>query len=264
MLEYLLRITSQIPKGESIIRWRIFRRFFDFSREDVVADVGSGHGFWSKKIAPLVKLIVLVDVDRNQIEKAKRENKYSNEFFLVADANCLPFKNQGFNKVLSNQVLEHIADPMSVFREVSRILKRNGVFVASAPSSTFLEKYNFALTKTLQKIVPHTIINKAHHYIVGDFVKSGYDGWMLKVGHVRTGFSPFELKNLGSSSGLVGADHTYLHKRIALIFWELGFCLPLLSFFLRPLNYIAYLLDDKNDCEGLDLIVKYRKPNTDF
>lgn len=259
MFEYLLRIIHQIPKGESIIRWRIFRNFFNFSEEDIVADIGSGHGSWSQKIAPLVQLILLVDIDTNAIKKAKKEKKYLNEEFVVADAEHLPFADKSFSKVLSNQVLEHVTHPLSAFTEASRTLKRNGVFVVSTPNSSFLKEYNFALTKILKKIIPQIIIKGAHHYLIGDFVKSGYDGWMLTVGHVRTGLNLSELKSLGSSSKLVTVNYTSIHKRMALIFWELTFCLPFLSFFLRPLDCLVYLIDNKNHCEGLDLIVKYQK-----
>jgi SAM-dependent methyltransferase len=45
----------------------------------------------------------------------------------------IPFEDETFDAVIANQVIEHIAAPLPVFREINRVLKRGGVFVALFP-----------------------------------------------------------------------------------------------------------------------------------
>jgi SAM-dependent methyltransferase len=46
----------------------------------------------------------------------------------------LPFDDQSFDIVVSNQVFEHIEDPRPVVREVARVLRRRGLIVAMFPT----------------------------------------------------------------------------------------------------------------------------------
>ncbi len=45
----------------------------------------------------------------------------------------IPFADDTFDFVMSNQVLEHVRDPEAVVREVHRVLKPGGLFVAAFP-----------------------------------------------------------------------------------------------------------------------------------
>lgn len=53
---------------------------------------------------------------------------------LVGDINALPFKNSCFNAITCFDVLEHIKEPLVALRELSRVLKEGGLFVASTPN----------------------------------------------------------------------------------------------------------------------------------
>ena len=44
--------------------------------------------------------------------------------FILADACHLPFKNGSFNFVFSSHVIEHVADPLLMFKEMHRVSKR--------------------------------------------------------------------------------------------------------------------------------------------
>lgn len=54
--------------------------------------------------------------------------------FGVGDALCLPFAADTFDVVVCSEVLEHITDYESALREIDRVLKPGGVFVASVPT----------------------------------------------------------------------------------------------------------------------------------
>lgn len=62
----------------------------------------------------------------------------------VFDATRIPFKNQTFDRVFSISVLEHIPrlGDIEVVKEVSRILKPNGIFLITLPAfSHYLEEW---------------------------------------------------------------------------------------------------------------------------
>ena len=55
-----------------------------------------------------------------------------------ADARQLPFRNHSFEAVVCNHSLEHFQELEPALREISRVLKRPGVFYASIPDSSTL------------------------------------------------------------------------------------------------------------------------------
>jgi SAM-dependent methyltransferase len=51
----------------------------------------------------------------------------------VANADRIPYENERFDVVFSDNVLEHLDEPLSVFREVARVLKPGGRFLFKTP-----------------------------------------------------------------------------------------------------------------------------------
>jgi SAM-dependent methyltransferase len=52
----------------------------------------------------------------------------------VATAERLPFPDARFDLVFSDNVLEHLDEPVPVFREVFRVLRPGGLFLAKTPN----------------------------------------------------------------------------------------------------------------------------------
>lgn len=52
---------------------------------------------------------------------------------LKADTQLLPFKDMSFDTVISFEVFEYIQDYRLAFREINRVLKKNGLFIFSIP-----------------------------------------------------------------------------------------------------------------------------------
>lgn len=102
---------------------------------DRVVDLGSATG---AACAPLAKTfrrarVIAVDVSRNMLREArKKRRRLSRHWFVQADATRLPFADQSIDVVFSNLLLPWLDDPGMLFAEVSRILRRGGLFAFSA------------------------------------------------------------------------------------------------------------------------------------
>ena len=58
---------------------------------------------------------------------------------LLTDVHNLPFKDKSFDIVFSSQAIDHFYNPFLAFKEISRILKDDGVIIASA---SFMERWH--------------------------------------------------------------------------------------------------------------------------
>jgi len=65
---------------------------------------------------------------------------------ILSDISAIPEPDASFDAVLCAEVLEHVPDPVAVLRELSRLLKRDGMLILTAPfcSLTHLAPYHFA------------------------------------------------------------------------------------------------------------------------
>lgn len=65
---------------------------------------------------------------------------------VVCDVAEMPLADETFDVVMCTEVLEHVPDPARVIRELSRVLKRGGTLVVTAPfnSLTHFAPFHFA------------------------------------------------------------------------------------------------------------------------
>jgi ubiquinone/menaquinone biosynthesis C-methylase UbiE len=93
-----------------------------------VLDVGCGTGEFAS-CALTARVDVGVDISSNAIRRAHKSNMYSS--LNVASADCLPYSTGMFQTVISISVLEHITCPINVLREIRRVLRPGGEFLAT-------------------------------------------------------------------------------------------------------------------------------------
>ena len=72
----------------------------------------------------------------------------------IADADVIPYEDDRFDIVFSDNVLEHLEHPLGVFREVERVLKPGGVFLFKTPN-----KWHYM--PTVARLTPHAF----HRYV---------------------------------------------------------------------------------------------------
>ena len=58
---------------------------------------------------------------------------------IAASAERLPFEDGSFSLVTANMVVEHVAEPETLLREVSRVLKPGGLFLFHTPNANYFE-----------------------------------------------------------------------------------------------------------------------------
>ena len=103
-----------------------------------VAEICCGHG----ELLSLLKRTdirgVGVDISTNMLECAQEKHGNSKNFiFVQGDATQLPFQDEQFSSVFMFGGIHHVPDRVSLFSEISRILKPGGRFYFREPVSDF-------------------------------------------------------------------------------------------------------------------------------
>ena len=110
----------------------LFRdRILSYVSDKTVLDLGAGAGIVdAMNFKGVARKVCGVDLDhRVEANPMLDEGR-------VADASGIPYPDQVFDVVFADNVVEHLSDPLSVFREVHRVLKPGGVFLFKTPNKT--------------------------------------------------------------------------------------------------------------------------------
>ena len=95
---------------------------------------------WTSHIPPNLKLGKVIGLGMN-LEELKKNDRLTDT--VVHDLNenpRLPFDNQSFEAVLCTVSVEYLKDPLTVFKEVGRILKQGGRFINAFSNRWFPPK----------------------------------------------------------------------------------------------------------------------------
>lgn len=125
-----------------------------------VLDVGCGDGQKTIKFKRIIGCGKITGIDglAGRLKAAKKRGV--DETLVVSLEKKWPFKNSEFDVVISNQVIEHIADIDNFIKEIYRLLKPGGYCVISTENLASWHNI-FALLLGYQDF-SHNIIKKIH------------------------------------------------------------------------------------------------------
>lgn len=113
------------------------------------------------------------------------------------DCESLPFPNNSFDLIISNHVLEHVANPDTALSEFFRTLKPNGYLIAQTPYAPTLKR-TFELDEPTSPERAEFFYGQNDHVrlfgrdIVDYFRSAGFAGELYPHEHVLPGVDPLE------------------------------------------------------------------------
>ena len=184
MIDVFLRIQMNMRLNE--IAW--------YQRPGKLLDVGCGKGRFMAQSINYGWQTVGIDLTASQLRNAKMRYGATG---CAALSVCLPFANETFDVVTGWHNVEHIADPVSMFTEVGRILKPGGVVVIEVPN---IDSWQARLGREhwFQLDVPRHLC----HYSLDS----------LKIILSQTGFKVVRYSSFSMELGLYGMIQTTLNK----------------------------------------------------
>lgn len=120
------------------------------NKDSVILDYGAGRGvaqqsdpcIYRRQLRTLqgrVKQVIGCDID-----PIVKENPVLDDAHVIEPGAPLPFEDEKFDLIVSDYVFEHVADPVPVAAELSRVLKPEGWIIARTPN-----KYGYVAIATM-------------------------------------------------------------------------------------------------------------------
>lgn len=106
-------------------KFRLFLKMLNPSSNDIILDAGAGKGLYFEEKYVRKKNVVALDINMNNLVLLKR--KYSEVLVIQGDVCNLPFKDNSFDIIFSNAVIEHVGNSerqMEFAKEIMRVGKK--------------------------------------------------------------------------------------------------------------------------------------------
>lgn len=136
----------------------------DFSRVNRLLELGCGNGkLWQENRIDLRnREIFLSDISEGMVEEVR--NKLGSDFnCIVTDAEKIPFKDSYFDTIIANHILFYLNDLNLGLKEISRVLKPNGILYCS----TYGKNHMKEITEIVQSF--DSRINLSNHSLYDIF-----------------------------------------------------------------------------------------------
>jgi len=131
-------------------------------------DIGCGQGHVTAKIKKQFPNLEVYGLDYSVSAIDYAVSIYKDIDFVVANAYLPPYEDGYFDIVVCNNIWEHVPDPLSLLKAVSRVLKPHGSLIISTPS-------RFRLSNLLRVCRGKEIVFMSHlhvtEYTVGQVIE---------------------------------------------------------------------------------------------
>ena len=137
-----------------------------------VADVGCGTGRHAVRCAAAeARSVVGVDFSRGMLEKARGKPGADRVRFVEHDiARPLPLPDGAFDRAICALVLDHVRDVEALFRELARIVRREGRVLVSVMHPAMMLRgvqARFTDPESGLKVMPESVANEISDYVLG-------------------------------------------------------------------------------------------------
>lgn len=121
-----------------------------------ILDIGGGTGRTGNAL--LQSGYEVTVLDRNEAIMRFGQQSYPSPPFVRGDAYSLPFRNESFDEVILEEIIEHFEDQQKVIKEILRVLRLGGRVILSTPNKRLFRVYIFFLrlvTLKFDKLTEH-------------------------------------------------------------------------------------------------------------
>jgi ubiquinone/menaquinone biosynthesis C-methylase UbiE len=134
MAVYTTEIASETITSDNPIHQRLLKAYVSAAEKvhGNLLEVGCGEGRGVQWLLPKVLKFSAIDKIARVVEGLKR--KFPDANFTSGNIPPLPYAADTFDCVVSFQVIEHIADDHLYLKEISRVLKPNGLALITTPN----------------------------------------------------------------------------------------------------------------------------------
>jgi SAM-dependent methyltransferase len=171
------------------------------SNEDIqnknILDIGCGYGWCELNFLNRgVNKICGIEISENDLKTIKENIQSKKAEFKIGSAIQIPYPDNYFDTAVSWEVIEHIPknNELKMFSEVSRVLKKNGMFYLSTPYENYLSN----------------ILDPAW-WLIGH---RHYTSKKLREYGEKNGFEVIEIKTCGGIFSLFSIINLYISKWI--------------------------------------------------
>jgi SAM-dependent methyltransferase len=120
--------------------------------DEWLLDVGTGPGGFPARLIEGGHRGRVVGIDQSAGMIAKAKRICSRGEFLRADAAHLPFDDESFDVVSARHMLYHVPDIPGALREIRRVMKRGGRFLAVTNSLDYMHEYCDAIREAMTRL----------------------------------------------------------------------------------------------------------------
>lgn len=125
--------------------WELISEFKDHEKSAVVLDYGAYDGKMLDQFVKdrIVNSAISVDLNKDVVEGHKLKLAHGHNLILIYKGEPLPFENESFDCITMIGVLEHVFDQTKLLNELSRVLKKNGIFIVAVPGKHLFSFLDF-------------------------------------------------------------------------------------------------------------------------
>lgn len=148
----------------------------ELNTDQCVLEIGTGTGIISFSICSKVSSIIATDISPEMIRIANnvRNNLGKNNIsFQVQDSYKLTFPDNSFDMVIASNLLHLLYEPEKPLKEVKRVLKDNGIFIAPT----------FCVGENIKSVIITTIVGFFSGFkVVNKWSSNDYKAMLINNG----------------------------------------------------------------------------------